>query len=100
MKESMLETVLNETPTKLCPVYGRGTKKLIIDRSVQQQSPCQSTLRMHLENMTEGQLEEARETAEENPDSITVVDRNGNTDSIKIEQKENKHKLRKRTSNT
>ena len=39
--------------------------------------------------MTEEQLEEARETAEENPDSITVVDRNGNTDSINIEQIEN-----------
>ena len=44
---------------------------------------------MHLENMTEEQLEEAREKAEENTDSITVVDKNGNTDSIKIEQIEN-----------
>ena len=52
---------------------------------------------MHLDNMTEELLEEARETAEENPDTITVVDRNGNTDSMKIEQLENtnKHKLRK-----
>ena len=39
--------------------------------------------------MTEEQLEEARETAEENPDTITVVDRNGNTDATKIEQIEN-----------
>ena len=44
---------------------------------------------MHLENMTEEQPEEARETAEEKPDTITVVDRNGNADSIKIEQIEN-----------
>ena len=39
--------------------------------------------------MTEEQLEEARETAEENSDTITVVDRNGNTELIKIEQIEN-----------
>ena len=60
------------------------------DRSVQQQSPGQNNLRIQLENLTEEQLEEARETAEENPDTKTVVDRNGNTDSIKIEQIENK----------
>ena len=70
----MLETVLNETPTETSPVYGRGEKKLIRDRSVKQQPPGQSNLRMHLENMTEEQLEEARETAEKNPDTITVVD--------------------------
>ena len=44
---------------------------------------------MLLENMTEEQLEAARETAEENPNTIAVVDRNGNTDSIKIERIEN-----------
>ena len=89
LEESMLETVLNETPMETSPVYGKGKKKLIRDRSVQQQSPVQSNLRMHLENMTEEQLEEARGTAEGNPDTIPVVDRNGNTDSMKIEQIEN-----------
>ena len=49
---SMRETVLSETPTKTSPVYGRGKKKLIRDISLQQ-SPGQSNLRMHLENMTE-----------------------------------------------
>ena len=44
---------------------------------------------MHLENMTEEQLEKAGETAEENQDTITVVERNGNTESKKIEQTEN-----------
>ena len=38
--------------------------------------------------MTEEQLQEARETAED-PDTITLVDRNGNTNSIKNEQREN-----------
>ena len=48
--------------------------------------------------MTEEQLQEALVTAEENPDTKTVMDRNGNTDSIKIEQIENykhKHELQK-----
>ena len=58
---------------------------------------------MHLENMTEEQLQEALVTAEENPDTKTVMDRNGNTGSIKIEQIENykhKHELQKWTNNT
>ena len=36
--------------------------------------------------MTQKQLERTGETAEENPDTITVVDRNGNTDSLKFKQ--------------
>ena len=36
--------------------------------------------------MSEEQQEEARRDAEENPDVITVVDRNGNTNETKIEQ--------------
>ena len=43
-------------------------------------------MRMHLENMSEEQQEETRRDAHENPDELTVVDRNGNTHSIKIEQ--------------
>ena len=58
---------------------------------------------MHLENMTEEQLEKAGETAEENQDTITVVERNGNTESKKNRtnrKHKHKHKLRKPTSNT
>ena len=44
---------------------------------------------MHLDTLTQEQQIETPETADENCDTITVVDRNGNTDSIKIEQIEN-----------
>ena len=41
--------------------------------------------------MTPKQLEEARATIEDNPVVITVVDRTGNTNSIKKELMDNKN---------
>ena len=73
--------------TVTSPTIGRGRKKLIRDRAVQ--SPEDSNLNFHVENMTPQQLAEARHTIVEKPNIITVVDRNGNTDSIKID-KQNK----------
>ena len=42
-------------------------------------------MNFYVENMYLEQLEEAKHAIEENPNAITVVDRNGNTDSIKTE---------------
>ena len=36
-------------------------------------------MKMQVENMTETQQEEARQATEENPDVVTVVNRNGKT---------------------
>ena len=58
----------------------------IRDRTVH--SPGDNNLMFHVENTTPQQLQAARHTIDDNPDVITIVDivdRNGNTDSIKIE---------------
>ena len=67
--------------TIISPVYGRGRKKLIRDRSA-------ST------TPTPGLEINARSTTEDNPNVITVVDQNGNTDLLKtenIEQTDNQN---------
>ena len=46
-------------------------------------------MRFYVENMTQQQLDEARHAIEENPNAITFVDRNGNTDSLKTERIDN-----------
>ena len=75
------ENVLNNTLTSslpeqdwenktISPVYGRGRKKLIRDRK---------------NTPTPGTTINARPTTEDDPNVITVVDQNGNTDLIKSE---------------
>ena len=68
---------------------GRGRKKLIRDRTFQ--SPGDNNLKFYVENMKQQQLDEARHAIDENPDVITVIDRNGNTNSIKTEPIDNIH---------
>ena len=85
----MQETTM-QSPTEISPVYGRGKRKLIRDRKAQK-SPGQINLKMYLELLNES--EETRyntiPTTKEDPNVITVTNKNGNTDSIKIEQIEN-----------
>ena len=56
--------------TSISPVYGIGQKKLIRDRK---------------NTPTPGTTINARPTTESDPNIITVVDQNGNTDLIKSE---------------
>ena len=56
--------------TNISPVYSRGRKKLIRDRK---------------NTPTRGTTLNARPTTEDDPNVITVVDQNGNTDLIKSE---------------
>ena len=94
----MEESVLNNTltpmtseldweKTTISPVYGRGPKKLIRDRK---------------NTPTPGTTINARPTTEDDPNVITVVDQNGNTDLIKSEniepyENQNEQKIRKST---
>ena len=75
--------------TTISPVYGRGRKKLIKDRST-------------TTTPTPGPTINARPTTENNSNVITVVDRNGNTDLLKTENTEqtdnqNEQNMRKST---
>ena len=77
------------------PGYGRVRRKLIRDRTTP--NPVENTLKLYVEILTPEQLEEARATIEENPDVITVVDRNDNTNSKQnkvIRQHKPKTKMR------
>ena len=70
--------------TTISPVYGRGRKKLIRDRK----------------NTTPGTTINARPTTEDDPNVITVVDQNGDTDLIKSEniepnENQNEQNIRK-----
>ena len=94
----MEESVLNNTltpmtseldweKTTISPVYGRGRKKLIRDRK---------------NTPTPGTTINARPTTEDDPNVITVVDQNGNTDLIKSEniepyENQNEQNIRKST---
>ena len=57
LEESMLETTLQETLIEMSPVFGRG-KKILIRNRTEQKSPRQNNLQMYLENMTEDRQEE------------------------------------------
>ena len=78
------------SPIQIIPVYGRGKRKLIRDRNAQT-SPGQMNLQMYLEKLNESEETQnnATPTREEDPNVITVPDKNGNTDLLKIEQIEN-----------
>ena len=57
---------------------------------------------MHVENMNEEQLQQARETIAENPRNITIIDNNGNDDNYNIKteitEPENNNNLQDRRS--
>ena len=50
-------------------------------------------MRFYVRNMTEDQLDEDRAAIEKNPDFITVVDQNGNTNCIKTEIIDKEHEI-------
>ena len=94
LKEIVLNNTLTPmTPeldwenTNICPVYGRGRKKLISDRKITQ---------------TPGTTINARSTTEEDPNVVTLVDQNCKTDLIKSEniepnENQNEQNIRKST---
>ena len=57
---------------------GRGRKKQ--PQSTKTNTPGKDNLKMHVENMNEEQLQQARETIAENPRNVTMIDNNGNDD--------------------
>ena len=94
LEENVLNnTLITTTPeldwenTTISPVYGRGRKRLIRD----------------IKNTpTPGTTINARPTTENDPNVITVVDQNGNTDLIKSEniepnENQNEQNIRKST---
>ena len=65
-----METSFDFTP----PIQiGRGRKKAIKERT-----PGENNLKLHVDRMSEEQLEQAMEAIAENPTTITIVDNNGN----------------------
>ena len=73
LEESVLDNTLDLENTIISPVYGRGQKNLIRDRST-------------TKTPTTGLEINARPTTEDNPPNvITAVDQNGNTDLLKTE---------------
>ena len=85
----MLETTML-SPTGKVPVYWWGQRMLIRDRNAQK-SPGQINLQMYLEKLNESEETQriTTPTTKEDPNVMTVTDKNGNTDVIKIEQIEN-----------
>ena len=71
LEENVLDNTLEMTKTTISPVYGRGKRKLIRDRT-NETTPGKSDRTI-------------APTTEDDPNKITVVDQNGNTDLIKIE---------------
>ena len=83
LDESVLETTMI-SQTEISPTNGRGKRKQVRDRNAQK-SPGQPNLQMFLENLTEtGDINNVTPKTEEDPNVITVTDKNGNTDLIKI----------------
>ena len=73
---------------------GRGRTKLIQNRSAR--TPGKNNLKLHVEKMTEEQLEQALETIAEDPNKTTIFDNNGdnyNNITEQIEQKITNDKL-------
>ena len=62
---------------------GRGRPKLFRSRSPN--SPGTNNLKLHVDRMTDQQLEQAIETINEDPITVTIVDINGNENQIKSE---------------
>ena len=81
--EQMDESFDSTPPTPI----GRGRPKLVRNR--EPKSPGTSNLKLHVDNMNEQQLEQAIETINEDPTTITIVDNNGNENQIKTEISEN-----------
>ena len=89
LDESVQKNTLEKENTTISPVYGRGRRKLIRDRST-------------TTTPTPGPEINARPTTEDNPNVISVVDQNVNSDLIKTENTEqtdnqNEQNIRKST---
>ena len=88
LEKSVLDNTLEMENTIISPVYGRGRKKLIRDRST-------------TTTPTPGLEINSRPTTEDNPNVITVVDQNGNSYLVKtenIEQADNQSEQNMRKS--
>ena len=86
-KKRVLNDTLYLKNTTISPVYSRGRRKLIRDRN---------------STPTPGAIIDARPTTEDNPNVLTVVDQNGNTNLIKFEniepnENQNEQNIRKST---
>ena len=65
-----METSFDFTP----PIQiGRGRKK-----TIKEKTPGENNLKLHVDRMSEEQLEQAIEAIVEDPTTITIVDNNGN----------------------
>ena len=65
-----METSFDFTP----PIQiGRGRKK-----TTKEKTPGEKNLKLHVDRMSEEQLEQAMEAIAEDPTTITIVDNNGN----------------------
>ena len=62
---------------------GRSRPKLFRSRSPD--SPGTNNLKLHVDKMTDQQLEQAIETINEDPITVTIVDNNGNENQMKKE---------------
>ena len=80
---------------------GRGRKKQ--PQSTKTNTLGKDNLKMHVENMNEEQLLQARETIAENPRRVTIIDNNGNDDNYNIKteiiEPENNNNVQVRRSN-
>ena len=85
----MLETTI-QSPTEVSPVYVRRKRKLPRNRS-EQKSQGQINLQLYLEKMNEPEniQQNITLTTENDPNVITVTDKNSNTDLIRTERIEN-----------
>ena len=54
------------------------------NQRVQKLTPRRKNLKMHVENMNEGQLQQAMETIAEDPNNVTIIDNNGNENNYNI----------------
>ena len=70
---------------------GRGRKKM-----TKEKTPGKNNLKLHVDRMSEEQLEQAMEAIAEDPTTITIVDNNGNQKS-KPKSKPNKNRSSRNT---
>ena len=62
---------------------GQVRRKLIRSRSPK--SPGERNLKLHMDRMNEQQLEQAIETINEDPTTVTIINNHGNENQIKTE---------------
>ena len=85
LQESVLDTTMI-SQTETSPTNGQGKRKLVRGRKTQK-LPVQPNLQMYLESLNEtGDINNATPPTKEDPNVITVTEKNCKTDLIKIEQ--------------